>query len=184
MKRQQLIGLFLSSLLILALLITGCTPAEKIDDSNNTQPSTTAEQAELTLYFADEGAAGLVAEQRTVKIENLEELPSVVVQELIAGPKGNNLYPTIPPETRLLSLKVEDGTAMVDFSQDIITKHWGGSAGETMTLMSLVNSLTELSNIERVQILVEGEKVDSLLGHWDTSQPLERTESYILQPES
>ncbi len=184
MKRQKLIGLFLSVLLILGLFISGCTPTEKTGDSNNTQPPPTAEQVELTLYFAEEGAAGLTAEQREVEIENLEELPSMVVEELIVGPKNNNLYPTIPSETQLLSLVVEDGTAMVDFSQDIISKHWGGSAGETMTIMSLVDSLTELSEIDRVQILVEGEKIDSLLGHWDTSQPLERDESIILRPQS
>jgi spore germination protein GerM len=184
MKHQQLTGLFLSGLLILALLVAGCTTAEKTDDPNNAQPPITGEQTELTLYFAEEGAAGLVAEQRMAETENPEELPSLVVQELIAGPNDSSLYPTIPPETRLLSLIVEEGTAMVDFSQDIISKHWGGSAGETITLMSLVNSLTELSNIERVQILVEGEKVDSLLGHWDTSQPLERNESYILPADS
>ncbi len=181
MKRQNLIGLFLTGLLLLGILIGGCAPADKTDDPGKNPPPSTVEQAELTLYFAGADAAGLVAEQRTVELKNLAELPSVVVQELIVGPKNTGLFPTFPPETRLLSLKVEDSIAMVDFSQDIVTKHWGGSAGETLTIMSLVNSLTELEEIEEVRILVEGEKADSLLGHWDTSQPLERDESFILR---
>ena len=49
-----------------------------------------------------------------------------------------------------------------------------------MTIMSLVNSLTELSEIEKVQMMVEGEEIDSLLGHWDTSQPIERDTKIIL----
>lgn len=183
MQRQNLIGLFLTGLLLFGILIGGCAPTDQTDDPGKNPPPT-VEQAELTLYFAGANAAGLVAEPRTVEMKNRDELPSVMVQELIVGPKNTKLFPTFPPETRLLSLKVEQGTALVDFSQDIVTKHWGGSAGETLTIMSLVNSLTELEEIEEVQILVEGEKVESLLGHWDTSQPLERDESFILSPRS
>ncbi len=183
MKRHKFKVLFLSGLLILGLFIIGCNPSDEPGDSDKNQPPAVTEQ-ELTLYFAGADANGLVAEKRTVEIEEQDQLPSLIVQELIAGPADESLYPTIPPETRLLSVKVEDGAAMVDFSQEIVSKHWGGSTGESMTIMSLVNSLTEISDIDRVQILVEGEKVDSLLGHWDTSQPLERDESIILRPNS
>ncbi|KUG03661.1 spore germination protein [hydrocarbon metagenome] len=183
MTRHKFRVLILSSILILGLLITGCTPSDQTGDPDNNQPPAATEQ-ELTLYFAEAGANGLVAEKRTIEVEDPGQLSSLIVQELIAGPVNDSLYPTIPPETKLISVKLEAGTAMVDFSQEIISKHWGGSTGETMTIMSLVNSLTELSEVERVQILVEGEVVDSLLGHWDSSEPIERDESLILRPQS
>ena len=183
MTRHKFRVLILSSILILGLFITGCTPSDQTGDPDNSQPPAATEQ-ELTLYFAESGANGLVAEKRTIEVEEPDQLPSLIVQELIAGPVNDSLYPTIPPETRLISVKLEAGTAMVDFSQEIISKHWGGSTGETMTIMSLVNSLTELSEVDRVQILVEGEVVDSLLGHWDSSEPIERDESLILDPQS
>ena len=69
--------------------------------------------------------------------------------------------------------------ATVDFSKELKTKHWGGSTGESMTIMSIVNSLTELPGIEKVQILIEGQKEDTLAGHWDLSSPISRDESII-----
>jgi spore germination protein GerM len=76
-------------------------------------------------------------------------------------------------------LKITDQIAYVDFSEEIRSKHPGGSAGELMTLNSIVNSLTELPEIKKVQIMINGKKVDTLVGHADLSQPLGRDESII-----
>jgi germination protein M len=48
-----------------------------------------------------------------------------------------------------------------------------------MTINSIVNSLTELTGIKKVQILINGTKVDTLAGHADLSQALSRNESII-----
>ena len=48
-----------------------------------------------------------------------------------------------------------------------------------MTLNSIANTLTELDSIDKVQLLIEGKKVESLVGHWDTTVPLERNEDII-----
>ena len=42
-----------------------------------------------------------------------------------------------------------------------------------MTIYSIVNSLTKLDGIHKVQLLVEGQKIETLAGHFDTSEPLE-----------
>jgi germination protein M len=48
-----------------------------------------------------------------------------------------------------------------------------------MTVYSIVNSLTEISPIKGVQILVEGNERNSLVGHVDISMPLLRDEDWI-----
>ena len=56
----------------------------------------------------------------------------------------------------------------------------GGSTGELLAVYSLVNTLTQLPQVAAVQILVEGEVVDSLFGHVDVSSPLVADPSLVL----
>ena len=48
-----------------------------------------------------------------------------------------------------------------------------------MTVYSIVNTLTEISQIKGVQILVEGNEKKTLIGHVDISMPLLRDEDWI-----
>ena len=87
---------------------------------------------------------------------------------------------TVPnPESKARMFEVANGIAYVNFSKEVQTKHWGGSAGESMSLLSLVTSLTQIdpltssSAIVKVQILVEGKTVETLVGHFDISKPME-----------
>ena len=48
-----------------------------------------------------------------------------------------------------------------------------------MTVYSIVNSLTQFEDIEKVQILIAGEEIETLAGHMDLAYPLERDESLI-----
>jgi len=135
----------------------------------NTEPKATKEK--VTLYFGDKQAMYLVPEEREV-VKDHKPIEQVIVEELIKGPRNPELSVTIPKEAKLLSIKVDNGVAYVDFSKEIQTKHWGGSAGEAMTIYSIVNSLAGVSGIEKVQFLVEGKNQESLLGHADTTGPI------------
>lgn len=133
------------------------------------EPKDTMEKA--TLYFADKDAMYLVPEEREVTAGN-KKLEEAVVNELIKGPRKSDVFQTVPKEAKLISLEVVDGIAYVNFNQEFQTKHWGGSAGEAMTLYSITNSLAKLPGIEKVQFLIEGKKEDAVLGHADTTEPL------------
>ncbi|MGB9860069.1 MAG: GerMN domain-containing protein [Moorellaceae bacterium] len=129
-------------------------------------------KAKITLYFADRQAMFLVPEEREVVLGKDDTLEAVVIRELIKGPQKEGLARTLPEGTRLLGVKVVEGVAYVDFSREFKTKHWGGSAGESMTLYSVVNSLGKLPGIKKVQFLLEGQKEESILGHADTTEPI------------
>lgn len=134
-------------------------------------PEQSEQKTTLTLYFSDQEAQFLVPEVREVATDGLSA-EEAVVKELIAGPTGAAHLRTLPPETKLIAVSVTDGTASVDFSQEFQTKHWGGSTGEIMTVYSVVNSLANLPGINQVQFLIEGNKVETLAGHIELSQPL------------
>ncbi|NLW91943.1 MAG: GerMN domain-containing protein [Syntrophomonadaceae bacterium] len=178
MKNKFNIVLVLIAALLLTVAMTGCNKEDK------KEPTNTPVKQSVTLYFGDNQAEYVVAEKRTVEITapaTAEKKGAAIVKALITGPQTKGLFATLPPETRLLSIKVKDSIAYVDFSQELISKHWGGSAGETMTIASVVNSLTEIKEINKVQFLVEGKQQDSLLGHWDTSSPIARNKDIIKQ---
>jgi len=75
-------------------------------------------------------------------------------------------------------MNLEDGLCTVDLSKDFVDNHSGGSAGELMTLGSIVNTLTEFPEIDRVQILVEGQAGETL-GNMLLDEPLYRFEDLI-----
>ena len=186
MRKKLIITLVALSLLMLAVWGAGCDRKNTENDVNRPPLLPSQEKdmvnTEITLYFGDDQAMYLIPEKRVVSVEEKakdEKLIAVIVNELIAGPKDQNLRPTIPPETKLLSVEINNKVANINFTEEIRTKHWGGSSGETMTITSLVNSVTELGNIEKVQFLIEGEIPDSLIGHWYTGEPIERNTEII-----
>jgi len=99
--------------------------------------------------------------------------------ELIKGPRNNRLYPTIPQTTKVNALYVSDRIAYIDFSSEIIEDHPGGSTGELLTIYSIIMTLTSFSDIDKVQLLVDGNSGETLVGHVDTSVPLERDEQWL-----
>lgn len=139
------------------------------------------DEIEATLYFSDDQEMKLWPEKRRIEVKQSETKENKIVEQLIVGPNEKNLYPTIPTETKIRNIKTEEGICYVDLSSDFVTKHWGGSSGEILTIYSIVNSLTELENVKKVQFLIEGEKVSEFKGHVDFSKTFERDEDIILK---
>lgn len=134
----------------------------------------------ITLYFADEQAIWLLPEEREVRVSPNQDLEKYIVEELIAGPKTTGHYSTISPDTKLRSVKTEEGLCYVDFTADFTKKFEGGSTAENLLVYSIVNSLTEIPSIKKVQILVEGDKISEAQGfNTDLSKPIERDEKKL-----
>lgn len=178
MRHKTLPALFLMVLLAAMLILSGCQQGGETA-KNDPPPSTRT----VTLYFSDEQAMYLVGESRQITLSPSAQAASdqagEMVRELIAGPREPGHVRTIPAETRLLGVTVADGIATVDFSEELRSKHPGGSSGELMTVYSLVDSLTGMAEIKQVQIHINGLPLDTLAGHLDLTRPLVRDESMI-----
>jgi spore germination protein GerM len=90
-----------------------------------------------------------------------------ILQKLLEGPQKSGLFPSIPKDTKLQEVFIDDtGTAYVDFSDPIAANHPGGISNEQATVYSIVNSLTyNLKEIRQVRILVGGTERETLAGH-------------------
>jgi spore germination protein GerM len=139
----------------------------------------------VTLFFSEEEGEYLVGEKREIpKTGRVEEEARETVVELIKGPKGK-LIPALPPQTRLLTLEMDqNGVAKVNFDQTLSKEHPGGSSAEMLTLYSIVNSLTlNFPQIKRVQILIDGKAAESIAGHISLKQPVSFNPSIVKKTE-
>lgn len=165
------------SVLVLSLMIvlvaTGCANRQPSPMQPFISPAPEENTVKITLYFSDESAVDVIPERREVLRRN-EPLEAIVLRELIRGPIEAGMQRTIPAETRVISVEVVDRIAYANFSREIVSRHPGGSTGEYMTIMSIVYSLTELPGIEKVQLLLEGEKKEAMFGHGTTIDPIGR----------
>jgi len=199
-RRQARLALVLAALIVIAVSIAGCdrqtsrsgldTPDKPSNKSLSTgqnfapRPGRTPDKQlepetktiDIVLYFSDAQAEKLVKEVRSVP--RTEAVAKVAVEELIKGPvKGGEA--TMPKGTRLLGVSIKDGLAEVNLSKEFVDNHPGGSAGERLTVYSIVDTLTEFSTVKQVRLLVEGAAVDTIAGHMDVSQPVQREEDLL-----
>lgn len=131
------------------------------------------EKVEMTLYFSDANERFLVPEKRyVVKEKNAAGQAKELVKALLEGSK-TGLVDTFPKKTDLGSVKVEkDQTAYVNFGRNLVKLHPGGSASEVATIYSLTNTLiSNIPDIKRVKILIDGKEQESLKGHIDMRHP-------------
>lgn len=117
------------------------------------------EKVTIRLYFANEEGDKLIAINRSL-VHNIGlssvSMEKLVVEQLLAGPANTESYPAINPETKLLGITVKDGVCYLNFDSAILTPV--NNVTTDVTIYSIVNSLVELSNINKVQISIDGKK--------------------------
>ena len=116
------------------------------------------QEAELNLYFSNTLGNGLVLVKRKVLYHSNMSVEKLIVEQLLRGieseESGNYAKAAVPTETKLLNLYVKDGVCYVNFDEKFISQSM--NVKEEVIIYSLVNSLTELPNITKVQISVNG----------------------------
>lgn len=112
------------------------------------------EKSELTLYFADETGEYLVEEHREVMHSMNTSMERLVVEQLLEGPKYAGYKATLPAETKLLNISVTDNVCYLNFDSAFL--YSGLDVKEEISLYSVINSLTRLTTVNRVQFSVNG----------------------------
>lgn len=124
-----------------------------LDNMGSEENATKIEK--LNLYFANTAGDKLKTQSCVIEYNANVALEKVVVEQLIAGPTEKGFYPTIPKDTKVVSVTLKDGVCYVNLDTGFTAQ--GYDVLGTVTIYSIVNSLTELNGISSVQILVNGE---------------------------
>ncbi|MCQ2591662.1 MAG: GerMN domain-containing protein [Treponema sp.] len=135
---------------------------------------------ELSLCFVEIDSDGGVVRKMIKRTIPKNDSPlTTALKLLMQGPDNSmatekNCRTLIPEGTKLLSAKVQDGVAILDFSENFEFNEYGVE-GYNGQLMQIVYTATNFSTVKSVQFLIEGEKKEYLgsEGQWIGS-PLSR----------
>ena len=183
MKRMTSIAAVLAAAAMLALA-AGCgdeqkpaqvdSPAQTAQTKDTEKPAQEKpKEMQVNVYYPRNDGTGLIAVSRKVNTEK-DDKYTAAMKSLLTGTKEKGQTNVIPKKAKLRSVTVKDGVATVDFSKELEQNFSGGSTGEEMLIGSIVNTLTDFPEVEKVQILIEGASVETLSGHMDLSEPLTR----------
>ena len=128
---------------------------------------------EVILYFASVDGQSLVAETRDIaECQQDEDCLRDTVRALIAGSQGE-LVAILPAQVVLNAVSVEGSLVNVDFSQELISAHPGGTQSELLTIYGLADTLAvNFPHLRQMRVLVDGVPVATLKGHVDLRQPI------------
>ncbi|MBP2652303.1 MAG: gerM [Firmicutes bacterium] len=181
-------------LVTLVLLIAGCdAPATQSDNAptnippatqaqapatlNTTQPASPQQTMQLTTYQASKDAQYLVPEYHTVA--QTAHPAQAALELLVSGPKNPDLVAVVPAGTKVLEVSIHDHVAYANFSEKLIKNNHDGATAEMLLVVAIVDTLTQFPEIDKVQILVNSKKIDTISGHMDLSEPLGRSEQLV-----
>lgn len=130
------------------------TPQEEISEEQ-------MRQTKVILYFANSETGELESETKIVDANLLINEPyKQIMNWLIKGPQSSNLKKLIPEGTALHDIKVEKSCAIINLSNEFL--NYDTEENKLKIINSIVNTLTNLKEIDSVKFLINGEENEKL----------------------
>ena len=128
------------------------TPEEEISEEQN-QTSQTI----VTLYFTNKETKKVMPEAQTVDVREVVNNPyKLLLELLIKGPKSDKLEKTLPENTLILGTSMENNCLTINLSKEILNYNQEDENAKENLIESIVNTMTELNEVSKVKIIVEG----------------------------
>jgi len=149
--------------------VTTTIPEIKIDTAeeevlNDKESQSVAEKnlRSSTLYFvnvSDENKISLQGIMRPVYYDNspLTETLTALISGLTSSELNKGLLSLIPTGTEILGISVANMTATINFNEALSFNNFG-KEGLEAELKQIVYTATEFSTVDKVQILINGQK--------------------------
>lgn len=130
------------------------TPQEEISEEQ-------MRQTKVILYFANSETGELETETKIVGANLLINEPyKEIMSWLIKGPQSSNLKAIIPEGTVMHDIKIEKSCAIINISNEFL--NYETEENKLKIINSIVNTLTNLKEINSVKFLINGETNEKL----------------------
>ena len=168
MKNKKILIILILIIIILAVL--GFFILKKVEENKEIEEITEyvpeeeisiegLRQTIVSLYFNQKDTNTLVPEARNIDVKELLKDPyKTLVNLLIEGPKSEKLEKVIPDGTKINKIEIKEKIVYLDLSKEFIENHKGGAEAESRTVYSIVNTLTQLNEVEAVKILINNKE--------------------------
>ncbi len=131
--------------------ITEYTPQEEMSDDE-------MRKTIVSIYYKNIETNTLVPESVCIDVKELTENPyTKLLNLLLAGPSNSKLECPIPENTKINNTYLSGDIVYVDFSPEFINNAPSGIEEESLIIYSVVNTLTELNEVDGVKFLINGE---------------------------
>lgn len=116
----------------------------------------------VTLYFSDVSGSEMKEVTASLTYDMTVPLARLLVEQLLAGPEEiedvntSDVRPTVPDGTRLNSLTIRDNVCYLDLSKEFVNPQ--AEVKSEIVIYSIVNTLCELSDVNKVQFTIDGEQ--------------------------
>jgi len=114
----------------------------------------------IKLYYANKTGNRLIEYDTYINYTGTTSLEELAVEQLINGPTKLGLYNTIPEGTVMLNISKNDGVCTVDFNEKFLDKL--PDVDQKVTIYSVVNTLVELPDINKVQFTINSKVVKTI----------------------
>ncbi len=126
----------------------------------------TAPTVSVVTPVVEKGEETFVSKE--VKVPEGKDALQVAIEHLLVTRDS-----PFPSGTRLLGSTEKGSLVTLDFSKELVRNFQGGSSEEAALLNSLKKTIAQFPEISKLQITVEGKKVDSIGEHIDISGPID-----------
>ena len=113
---------------------------------------------DVLLYFVDENGS-LTPERRTLEVYEGDTRSGNLIAALLDGPASENLFPIIPEQFTISSIKVEDGVCRINLPGSSLSALPEDEAEQRLILLSLTESLYSLDSIQEVRFSADGVEI-------------------------
>ena len=129
--------------------IADYTPQEEISDVQ-------LRQTNITLFFLDTQKNELRSQTKLIDSSELLLNPyKLIVQKLIEGPTDSSLSSVFPENTKIIDASLTGNCIILNFSEELL--NYKDDAQKFNIINSILNSLTQLNEVESIKILINGE---------------------------
>lgn len=135
----------------------------------------------VTMYFVSSDGERLQSEDVIVKYSSTINLETAVVNSLISGPITKGLKPALSPNIQVNKVNVKEGICYVDLNETFLERVEDQSF--QLNIYSIVNTLTQIPGITRVQFLIDGVIFNSKVEGIRIDGLFEKDMSIVYRPE-
>ncbi len=135
----------------------------------------------VTMYFVNSDGTMLQAEDVIVKYSSTINLETAIVNSLISGPITMGLKPALSSDVVVNKVNVKEGICYVDLDKTFLERVGGQSF--QLNIFSVVNTLTQIAGITRVQFLIDGEIFEGKVEGFRIDGLFEKDMSIVYRPE-
>ncbi|MBD2869720.1 GerMN domain-containing protein [Paenibacillus arenilitoris] len=168
----------LLAFIVLACALAGCgggqdkpadNPGAAVQEPSD-EPAATINKREAIIYLTDAELLETVEHPVELSYSTDEELVKAAVAELQKDAGENALSLWKPIEIK--SVKLDSG--QVDLDVHVPDEARLGAPGELLVIETLQKTLFQFDFVQSIELLVDGEAVESLMGHVDLEHPFKK----------